>query len=94
MIILNMGETQQLIKHKHHLVINEQEWPIDMESFCLEIPRLAEIHDNHPSPSQHYEFTKKILCPILKIPIVDIGKQQLYELDQKNTWILNTLIIC
>ena len=83
MTILELGETKQDNKFFKHLDIQNEKWPIDFSSFCLENPGFNDIEDKHPLPSQHYYFHKKIVCPALNLQPYLIDDKQLRILDQK-----------
>ena len=81
--ILELGETQILQKFKPYLKIDHDKWPIDFDSFCLEtLPIIKNIKDIHPSPSQHYFYCQKIICPFLGLKLRDITFSHLSELDK------------
>jgi len=82
--ILEIGETKENNKFNKHLDIKNEQWPIDFSSFCLDNPGfLTDSDDTHPLPSQHYNFTKNIICPILNFKPHFIDDKQLRILDLK-----------
>lgn len=83
MTILELGETKQDNKFFKHLDIQKDKWPIDFRSFCLENPAFFKDDDTHPLPSQHFNFTKKIICPILNFRPYFIDDKHLQSLDSK-----------
>ena len=85
MTILELGETKQDNKFAKHLDIQNDKWPLDFSSFCLDNPGLVNVNDDdtHPLPSQHFNFTKKIICPALNLEPYFIDDKQLQSLDSK-----------
>jgi len=84
--ILELGETKELQKFKPYLTIGHEDWPIDMDSFCLGNTTIGKtIKDGHPSPSQHYKYYKQIICPTMKIKPFEISDKNLKELDDNRS---------
>lgn len=84
MTILEIGETKKVNNFKRHLDIEHKNWPVDMESFCLQNRPLGKnIKDDHPSPSQHYKYFQQIICPAMDIEPIEIEDKTLKKLDDR-----------
>ena len=85
MTVLETGETKKIIPMPDYLDIEHKQWPIDMTQYCLDNPSkfTDSIQDDHPLPSQHYNYLNDVMSPIIGVNIKEISRDQLDQFDKK-----------
>lgn len=80
--VFEMGETKKVNKFKIKYDVNFSKWPQDLSSFCYENPSNEKENDLHPTPSQHYQYCKKVVGPYIGVKIKPIKKNYLIKLNK------------
>lgn len=85
MTVLEIGETKKIIPMPQYLDIGHKNWPIDMVQYCLDNPsKYSPLRlDNHPLPSEHYNYFKNIISPVINVQCQDIPEKNLDNFDKK-----------